>query len=87
MATIERNLMMQGKSSLKQRMTMESKCISCKEEVASEHKAIVCDLCESWERVDCIRVCDRPSDALYEGMISCRNKALIFSCTKCRKKG
>ena len=52
-----------------------------------ENKAILCDLCEEWEHVACIRQSDRPSEALYEAMVSCRTRALVFSCTVCRKEG
>ena len=52
-----------------------------------ENKAILCDLYEEWEHVACIRQSDRPSEALYEAMVSCRTRALVFSCTVCRKEG
>ena len=48
---------------------------------------ILCDLCEQWEHVACMKQSDRPSEALYEAMVSCRSKALLFSCTACRKEG
>ena len=66
---------------------MDNKCVSCKKEVAAEDKAMICDLCEEWEHVTCMRQSDRPTEALYDAMVSCRTKALIFSCTVCRKKG
>ena len=66
---------------------MDNGCVSCGKEVATDHKAILCDLCESWEHVECMRMGDRPSEALYEAMVSCRSKALTFTCTDCRKKG
>ena len=31
--------------------------------------------------------CNRPSEALYEDMVSCHTRALVFSCTVCQKEG
>ena len=70
-----------------QQGTMANQCVSCKKDVAVEDKAILCDLCEEWEHVACVRQSDRPSEALYEAMVSCCTKALVFSCTACRKEG
>lgn len=66
---------------------MANRCVSCKKDVAVEDRAILCDLCEGWEHVACMRQSDRPSEALYEAMVSCRTKALLFSCAACRKEG
>ena len=66
---------------------MTSQCVSCKNNVGVEDKAILCDLCEQWEHVACMKQSDRPSEALYEAMVSCRSKELLFSCTACRKEG
>ena len=65
---------------------MTSQCVSCKNNVGVEDKAILCDLCEQWEHVACMKQSDRPSEALYEAMVSCRSKALLFSCTACQKE-
>ena len=70
----------------KYRTTMENECVSCNNEVAGDHRAILCDLYESWEHVDYIRSSDRPTEALYEAMVSSRTKALIFSFSSCRKR-
>ena len=66
---------------------MENQCVTCREEVNSDDKAILCDLCDSWEHVVCIRKSERPSEALYEAMVSCRSKAIVFACTSCQKRG
>jgi len=34
-----------------------------------------------------MRQSERPSEELYEAMVSCRTKALVFMCVKCRKLG
>ena len=67
--------------------SMDNKCVTCQEEVSSEDRAILCDLCESWEHVSCIRQSERPSEGLYEAMVSCRSKAIVFACTNCRRRG
>ena len=66
---------------------MVEECLTCRERVNSEDKAILCEICESWEHVACIRASDRPSEALYDAMVSCRSKAVVFTCTSCRKRG
>ena len=66
---------------------MDNKCVIDQEEVSSEDRAILCDLCESWEHVSCIRQSERSSEALYEAMVSCRSKAIVFACTSCRMCG
>ena len=58
----------------------------CKNNVEVEDKAILCDLCEQWEHVACIKQSDRPSEALHEAMVSCRSKALLFSYQYCMPK-
>ena len=67
--------------------TMDNKCVTCHEEVSSEDRAIPCDLCESWEHVSYIRQSERPSEALYEAMVSCRSNSIVFVCTSCRMHG
>ena len=66
---------------------MENQCVTCREEVDPDDKAILCEICESWEHVACVRKSERPSEALYEAMVNCRSKAVVFACTGCRKRG
>ena len=66
---------------------MENSCVTCSNEVGVEDKALMCDLCEKWEHVECIRLSDRPTEALYAELVRCRTRSLIFTCTKCRTKG
>ena len=35
--------------------------------------------------MSCVRQSERPSEALYEVMVSCCSKAIVFACTSCRK--
>ena len=37
--------------------------------------------------MSCIRQSERPIEALYEAMVSCRSKSIVFACTSCRKRG
>jgi len=66
---------------------MDDRCVMCKEEVVTDDKAILCDVCESWEHVTCMRQSERPSEKLYEAMVSCRTKALVCMYAKFRKHG
>ena len=66
---------------------MTEQCVTCRKEVSSKEKAILCEMCESWEHVACIRASERPSEALYEAMVSCRSKAVVFTFMSCRKRG
>ena len=67
----------------KQTGMMAEQCVTCREQVNSEDKAILCEMCESWEHVVCIEASERPSEALYNTMVSCRSKAVMFTCTSC----
>ena len=67
--------------------TIGNKCVTCQEKVSSEDIAILCDLCESWEHVPCISQSEGPSEGLYEAMMSCHSKAIVFACTNCRRRG
>ena len=49
--------------------------------------ALACDICEEWEHVSCLRGPDKLDEALYTAVNNCRSKAILFVCTKCRKKG
>ena len=46
--------------------------------VAVKDKAVLCDLCAEWEHLACMRQSDRPSEALYKGMVSCHTKTHVF---------
>ena len=66
---------------------MENSCVTCSKEVGVEDRAMMCDLCEKWEHVECIRLGDRPTEALYTELVRCRTRSLVFLCTICRMKG
>ena len=51
-----------------------------------EEQASMSDLGEGWEQVACVRKCDRPFEALYDALVSCRSKAIVYACTSCREK-
>ena len=40
-------------------------CVTCTKEVQIKDHAIQCELCKSWEHINCIREVDRPSEGLY----------------------
>ena len=50
-------------------------------------ETLQCDLCSGWEHRSCIRRCDRPSVELYTAITNSQCKAVLFVCSKCRRKG
>jgi len=64
-----------------------SPCSTCQAEVEDQDAALLCEICEQWEHIECIRVCDRPSLELYTLLSVTPSKALVFMCTACRRKG
>jgi len=63
----------------------EDACVTCGEEVKEEDEALHCDLCEVWEHLKCIKVCDRPSHECYVNTVGMQVTG--FNCTKSRRKG
>ena len=72
---------------LKQRLTSMVVCVTCKKEVTDKDKAMVCDLCDKWEHVGCLKHNDKLSDKLYEALVGCCSKAVLYVYSPCRKKG
>ena len=63
-------------------------CTRCESvEVTNNAEALQCDLCSGWEHRICIRECDRPSVELYAALTTAPSKAILFVCSKCRRKG
>ena len=62
-------------------------CTRCEVEVTDDVEALQCDLCSEWEHRGCIRECDRPSVELYTAIMRSPSKAILFVCSKCRRKG
>ena len=40
-------------------------CVTCNKEIQIRDQAIQCELCKSWEHINCIREVDRISEGLY----------------------
>lgn len=62
-------------------------CTTCKKEVSSEHQAMECDFCDSWEHVTCVRESDRVDQELYHALMKSRSKNILYICSRCRKLG
>lgn len=62
-------------------------CGTCGREVEPEQPALECDVCETWEHVECMRRPDRIEERLYTVLTTHPSKALLFCCTTCRRKG
>ena len=62
-------------------------CVTCKKAVDESQEAMSCDLCNQWEHVGCVRKRERPSQALYNALIECHTKTIMYVCTCCRRHG
>ena len=62
-------------------------CVICTEEVQIKDHAIQCELCKSWEHINCIREVDRPSEGLYVMLCELQCNVLWTACSVCRGKG
>ena len=62
-------------------------CVTCTKEVQIKDHAIQCELCKSWEHINCIREVDRPSEGLYAMLCELQCNALWCICSVCRGKG
>ena len=62
-------------------------CVTCTKEVQIKDHAIQCELCKSWEYINCIREVDRPSEGLYAMLCELQCNALWCICSVCRGKG
>ena len=65
----------------------ENPCSTCKKEVLEDQEALLCDLCEWWEHVQCIKVCDRPTTQCYQVLTESPCNSIVFTCSRCRRKG
>ena len=48
---------------------------------------MTCDVCNNWEHVGCVRHSDKLSNELYEALKTCRSRAILYVCTRCRGRG
>ena len=62
-------------------------CVTCNKEVQIRDQAIQCELCKSWEHINCIREVDRISEGLYAMLCEVQCNALWAVCSNCRGKG
>ena len=61
---------------------LTDQCITCGVDVKDEDQALQCDLCEGWEHINCIRMCDRPSQACYDALTQTPCNLLLFTCSR-----
>ena len=62
-------------------------CATCGKIVGETQDALSCDLCSKWERVCCVRLRERPSEALYQALVDSNTRCLIYVCSCCRRQG
>ena len=65
----------------------EDLCTTCQEEIDDDQEAIQCDICERWEHRLCIKACHRPTTEFYKVLCASPSKAIVFTCSQCRRKG
>ena len=65
----------------------ENPCSTCKKEALDEEEALLCDICEWWEHLQCIKECDRPTTQCYNVLTESASKSIVFICLRCRRKG
>ena len=64
----------------------ENLCSTCKREVLVEEEALLCDICEWWEHLQCIKEYDRPTAQCYNVLTESPSKSIAFTCSRCRRK-
>ena len=62
-------------------------CATCNKEVQIRDHATQCELCKSWEHINCIREVDRIPEGLYAMLCEMQCNALWAVCSVCRGKG
>ena len=62
-------------------------CATCGKTVGETQEALSCDLCSKWEHVCCVRQRERPSEALYQALVDCNTRCLMYVCSCCRRQG
>ena len=50
-------------------------------------KAMECDFCNQWEHLACVRRRERPSEGLYQELMHCHIKSVLYVCSCCCRKG
>ena len=53
----------------------------------SREETLLCDVCEWWEHLQCIKGCDRPTAQCYNVLTESPSKSIVFICWRCRRKG
>ena len=51
-----------------------------------DQEALLCDLCEWWKHVHCIKVCDRPTTQCYQALTESPCDSIMFTCLRCRRE-
>ena len=61
--------------------------VTCNKEVQIRDQAIQCELCKSWEHINCIKEVDRISEGLYTALCEVQCNALWAVCSNCQGYG
>ena len=64
--------------SIKLKSVIMDQCSTCGKTVEETQEALSCDLCSQWEHVRCVRQRERPSGALYQALVECNIKCIMY---------
>ena len=62
-------------------------CATCGKIVGETQDAMSCELCSKWEHVCCVRQRERPSKALYQALVDCNTRCLMYVYSCCQRQG
>ena len=62
-------------------------CSTCGKAVGNDDRALLCDLCETWEHQCCVHEKERLTEELYASISACSSKSIMYVCTSCRNEG
>ena len=65
----------------------QDQCATCGKTVGETEDPLSCDLCSKWKHVCCVRQRERPSEALYQALVDCNTRFLMYVCSCCRRQG
>ena len=65
-------------------MARVPKCSTCRKAVGNNDRALLCDLCETWD-TSCAST--RNTEELYTSISACSSKSIMYVCMSCRNEG
>ena len=66
---------------------MTNQCVMCRKTEEEAQDSLSCDFCSQWEHVCCVRQRERLSEALYQAIVHCNTKSLMYVCSCFQRQG